>query len=134
MNRLAQTTIITILSLIIIFHILVLTSIIPYDIVWGGRITSQQQMIPLVLASTLLNAVFLLIILVYCGIWKVNISNRILKISIWAMMFFFLLNTLGNLMSESNFEKWVFAPTTLILSWSLLQLALNSRSAGIKSE
>ncbi len=120
MKRTAETTLAIFFSLIIIFHLLVITSVIPSDIVWGSRLSSQDQLILFESISIVLNVVFLIVIFIRMGVLKMNISKKLINGFLWAMMVLFLLNTLGNLASESSFEKLAFTPVTLILSICLL--------------
>lgn len=43
---------------------------------------------------------------------------------LWAFVLLFVLNTFGNLLAESMFEKLVFTPLTLISSILLLRIVL----------
>ncbi len=49
----------------------------------------------------------------------------LLRIIFWLMFFLFSLNTLGNLMAESMFEKALFTPVTLILAVLCLRIVLD---------
>ena len=124
MKLFATYTLIILFSLTIVFHILVLVSVIPNDIVWGSRLSNPKEIALFETISIALNTLFLLVILISAGILKVKISSKIIKGFIWGMMVFFLLNTIGNLASESTLEKIVFTPLTLFLSISLLFLVL----------
>lgn len=127
MKRTAETTLAIFFSLIIIFHLLVITSVIPSDIVWGSRLSSQDQLILFESISIVLNVVFLIVIFIRMGVLKMNVSKKLINGFLWAMMVLFLLNTLGNLASESSFEKLAFTPVTLILSICLLISLLSKK-------
>jgi hypothetical protein len=120
MKRIAETTLITLFSLIIFFHIFIITGLIPSDIVWGSRLSSQNQLIVFESISIFLNGFFLIIMLMKVGLLKAYLSPKVIKGVQWGMIVLFLLNTLGNLASENSFEKMVFTPMTLILSIFLL--------------
>lgn len=126
MKRLAEIILIALFSLTIVFHILVLAAVIPHDIVWGSRINATE-VTTFETISIVLNVLFLSIMLISAGILKVKISPKVINVAIWVMMVVFLLNTVGNLLSESAFEKAVFTPLTLILSICLLIIALANR-------
>lgn len=110
-------------SVIIIFHMLVLVGIIPYEIVWGGRLADREQMLVFEAVSIGLNLIMLSIVAIHSGLWKVKTNSRILIISLWVMTALFLLNTVGNLFSKSEMEKMIFTPVTLVLFVFCLRLA-----------
>ncbi|NVJ85777.1 MAG: hypothetical protein HWE15_05685 [Algoriphagus sp.] len=120
MKKTAEIVLIALFSLIIVFHFMIIFSIIPYTIVWGGRLISSGQMIIFESISILLNGFFLAIILIKIGYLKVNIPSKVIRSILWGMLILFLLNTLGNLASESGFEKLVFTPLTLVISLCLI--------------
>ena len=127
MQRFVEIILITIFSLTIVFHLLVITSVIPPDIVWGSRLNSPDQLIIFESISILLNGFFLAVMLVKVGFLKANLSPKVIRGLQWGMFALFLLNTVGNLASESSFEKMVFTPVTLILSICLLISILSKR-------
>ena len=59
--KLAAGIVMALLSVIVVFHLLVLSGVIPYNIVWGGRLESAAQMYVL---ETVSLAVILAVILV----------------------------------------------------------------------
>lgn len=114
-------------GLTIVFHLLVVAKIIPFDIVWGGRIQSESEMLKLELVSIALNLFFLFVVFAKAEIIKVRISAKFFRGMFWLMTALFLLNTLGNLMSENHLEKIIFTPITLILTVFSLILASSKR-------
>ena len=114
--RIATFSLITLFSLTILFHLLVISGIIPYNIIWGGRIESQSQMYLFESISIIVNIVFLLIIFIYAEIVRFKVSSRVITTCLWIMTGFFLLNTLGNLLSVNSLEKAVFTPATALIS------------------
>lgn len=118
---------VSIFSLILIFHFLVLFGFIPFKIVWGGRINSESEMILFESISIGINLVMIGLVLTYSQIIKNNIPVKILRIGIWAMAVLFAVNTLGNILSLNNFEKWFFTPQTFILSILCIWLALKNQ-------
>tara|TARA_B100001245_G_C22863461_1_gene415235 strand:+ start:342 stop:839 length:498 start_codon:yes stop_codon:yes gene_type:complete len=127
-SRITELILIAIFSLLIIFHILIITSVIPYDIVWGSRLSSVNEMIVFEAVSLGLNVVFLGVILMHSQIIKPILPNKVIKGLLWAMMALFILNTLGNLTSDNAFEKIVFTPVTILLSLSLFLVAKSKKS------
>ncbi len=112
----------------VIFHLLVLTSVIPFTIVGGGRITSQSEMYPLETTALLLNIFFLFIALVQADYVRLRVSPKILSGVLWVMFGTFLLNTVGNLFSNSQLEKLIFTTITLILAAFSAILAISRTS------
>ena len=129
LTRVAARAIWIILSLMILFHLLVLFSVIPYDMVWGGRLESRQQMLRFESVSILLNLGMLVITGIKAGMIKWRVRAVFITILLWIMFVLFALNTLGNLMSVSLLEKAIFTPFTAILALSCLILALDKRSS-----
>jgi len=115
-------------SLTILFHLLVLSSIIDYSVVWGGRITSQSQMYVYEGAAFVFNALFLFIILVKTGVFKNKLVTKVIRPCLWFMFFFFLQNAVGNLLSINSIEKAIFTPLTILVSILCLVLILNRDS------
>lgn len=97
---------------------------VPKEIVWGGRINSQDQFFTLEIVSISLNVFMLLIVLIYMGAIRWKLKPVILKSAFWIMFLLFLLNTVGNLFSENEFEKTVFTPLTLLLALLCLRIAI----------
>ncbi|GEO05691.1 hypothetical protein AAE02nite_33550 [Adhaeribacter aerolatus] len=124
-TRIAATGMLIILSLIILFHLLVMVGIIPYDMVWGGRLKNSAQMLSFEAISILLNLIMLAVVGIKAGVFKVNIHRTIIQVALWAMFGLFLLNTLGNLLSQNELEKLIFTPLTLLLAVFSLRLALS---------
>ena len=63
MHNVALFGSIGIYTLSIVFHLLVIIQIIPSSIVWGGRLTNQQELFIFESISIVLNGFFLLIML-----------------------------------------------------------------------
>ena len=120
----ASIGIIIILSLLIIFHLLVLVDIVPYQVVWGGRIESKSQLSKFEIFSVCINLFMILLVCVKSGFLKILMNQKVLQISLWLMCVLFVLNTIGNLLSVNMIEKIVFTPITIILAFLSLRLAI----------
>ena len=112
----AINTMITLLSAVVIFHILVLIQIIPYQIVWAGRLNSIAEMQRFETISILINCFIILLITIKGNYLNFKFSSKIINSLVWLFIILFSLNTIGNLMAKSNFEKLVFTPLTFILA------------------
>lgn len=122
-EKLAGTILLIFLVLLTIFHLFILFKVFPADIVWSGQVkdaTTNLLMMELIaLATTLL---FILIIAV--KIRKFDKYRRLVNIGTWVIFIFLVLNTLGNLASEHFIEKIILAPTTLLMAFLALRLAI----------
>lgn len=118
-----------ILSGIVVFHLLVLLRVIPYDIVWGGRLTSEAQMVSFETVSILVNSFMLLVLALRAGVVPVRVPPLVLRLAFGLMAGLFALNTVGNLLSTNSFETWTFTPLTLLLAVFSLRLAMGSPQA-----
>ncbi|CCH52733.1 hypothetical protein BN8_01755 [Fibrisoma limi BUZ 3] len=123
-ERLATNGLLAVLSLVIIFHLLVLLRIIPYSIVWGGRLTSDTQMVRFELTSIVINALMLTVVAIRAGLLRIRVPALLINITLWLMAGLFTLNTVGNMASLNTVEQLVFTPLTLILAIFSLRLAL----------
>jgi len=114
-NRLIKIVLLLFFTLIIVFHLLVIFGIIPFENVWGGRLKNQKEMILFEAVSIILNAFFIVIVLVKSRYLNLNISHKIITFLLWIMTFLFFLNTIGNLFAVNNLEKYIATPITLLL-------------------
>lgn len=100
--------------LTIIFHLLIISGVIDYRFVWGGRLENDQQMWVFESVSIGLNALFLWTVLQRMNSIKSLFPQWLLKTILVIMMVVFALNTLGNLLAEELLETLLFTPLTLI--------------------
>ena len=105
------------------FHFSILFGLIPYDIVWGGKLNSKEEMISFELVSISLNLFFLWISLQIAGWVKIILNRKTIQIILWIMGILFLINTLGNLASENSLETMIFTPMTAFLSLACIYIA-----------
>jgi hypothetical protein len=115
-NRGVKAVILILFILIVIFHFLVIFGIVPFQNVWGGRLKTQEEMLKFEAFSIVLNLIFIAVVLVKAGFWKVKISPKIISLLLWIMTILFALNTIGNLFAVNNLEKYIATPITFILS------------------
>ncbi|MES2766854.1 MAG: hypothetical protein V4642_13350 [Bacteroidota bacterium] len=130
-ENIATKGMLIIFSLITIFHVLVITGVVPFQIVWGGRLQNREQMLVFEAVSIALNTIMLIVVMVRAGMLSISIRPSVLKVIFWTMCGLFLLNTVGNLFSANSFEKAFFTPLTLLLAVFSWRLAVND-SAKIK--
>lgn len=115
------------LTLVLCYHLLILTELISYQVVWGGRLETKSQMYVFETISIMINLIILAIILIKGSYLKTNIPVRIINISLWILTAIFVLNTLGNLFSNNFLEMIIFTPITLIFSILCYRMAVEKR-------
>lgn len=123
-RRFAINGLLLILSLVVLFHLLVIIRVIPFDIVWGGKLKNVSQMRSFEAVSVLLNLLMLAVVAMHAGILRLTVSPVIIKIALWTMFVLFLVNTFANMLSENAMEKIIFTPLTFLLSMFSLRLAV----------
>ena len=126
-SRTAATGIAIILTMIIVFHLLVVSRVIPYDIVWGGNISDPNDLWLMEAISIAVNALLLFLVLAYMDVVNVRPNKTVTKVFFWIMFIFFLLNTLGNILAKQSLETFIFTPLTVLLSLFSLRIAMNGK-------
>lgn len=108
---------------ILLFHFSILLKIVPYDITWGGRLQNDSEMYVFESVSIIINLVFLASLLIKGRYIKEVIPMKAVNVILWVFLVIFGFNTIGNIFSETNFEK-LFTLVTLafvFLIWSTLR-------------
>ncbi len=126
MISIAQFGLLILLSLFLVLHFIILLKIIPYNLVWGGRLKSDKEMVRFEIFSIVINALFIIVILVQMHFFIIEIPKKIITYTLWLMTGLFLLNTLGNLTSKNKLEQRLFTPITILLAIFSLILALSN--------
>jgi len=109
---------------VILFHISIIAQIIPYNVVWAGKMKTVKEMRVFETASILINIFLVFILLIKGRYLKPTFSEKILNGILWLFVFVFVINTIGNLLAKTLFEKAVFTPLTLIsaiLLWIIVR-------------
>jgi hypothetical protein len=122
--KIAINIILLLIGFIIIFHFLVLTQTIPFNIVWGGKLKNESEMIRLETISITINILLIFVILIKGNYLKLNFSVKLLNAILWLFILLFALNTIGNLLAESSIETIIFTPMTFILSILCLRIVI----------
>jgi hypothetical protein len=127
-HKKAATVALSFLAMLILYHLLILTSIISYENVWAGKLKTLQQMYQFEGISIVMTILISWFIAMRSEILKPLIPQRFISVLMWLLVVIFTLNTLGNLQATSQFEKFVFTPITILLTLLSILLALkNSR-------
>lgn len=119
------------LSLVLIYHILILTELIPYKIAWGGRLETKSQMYSFETVSIVINLLIMLVILIKGAYLKTNIPVGIINIFLWILTALFTLNTIGNLFSNNFLEMIIFTPLTFISAILCYRMAIEKKEIDI---
>lgn len=126
--KFASYAVTALLSGLLLFHILILTGLVPYGIVWGGSIENKSQMQASELFSIIVNLFMLFIVTAKASFIKISIPEKLTDLLLWAFVVFFALNTVGNLLSKSTLETVIFTPVSLLSAVFFLRLALEKGS------
>lgn len=121
----SSAILVVLLFILLIFHFLVVTGVIPFEIIWGGKLENYAQMLVYESVSIGINLVIILVVCVNAGFIKFTVNRILVRVSLWVIFFLFLLNTLGNFTSQNQFERIVFGPLTLVLSFLCLKLSVS---------
>lgn len=118
------------LALISIFHVCIILQFIPYNIAWGGRLSNESEMYQFETVSIGINLFLIAIVAIKGKYLKLRLSDKITNTILWIFLFIFILNTIGNLVAKTNFEKG-FSILTLFLAfliWKVLKIkAVNDK-------
>lgn len=123
--RLASNLIITVLIIALGMHVLILSNVLPYDFIWGGRVESRDQLLILESISISIQLVFIFIIAVKAGYIFKGRLKRTTIIGTWVMCGVMILNTLGNLASTSSVETIFMTPLTILMAILAFRLAID---------
>ena len=123
-QKIAGVSLTILFSITMVFHLLVLTSIIDFHLVWGGRLHSKTEMVQFETVSLIVNLLFLIIVALKMNWLRFRFPKVVVTVLLWLMAVVFSLNTLGNLVSLNRLETIVFTPITLVSAVFCVVLAL----------
>jgi hypothetical protein len=108
---------------VILFHLCVITKIVPYGITWGGRLTNDTEMYIFETISILINVFLSWVLLMKGNLVKYKFSNQVVNIILWIFFAIFILNTIGNIFAKTFFEKFFAILTCIfaILIWNIIK-------------
>lgn len=127
-ERLAINSLLLLFSLVTVFHLLVLVRIIPFEIVWGGRLKNTDEMVAFESVSLLLNVIMFSVVGLFAGLLKIKVNQKFITVAFWLMAIVFLMNTVGNVLSVNNTEKIIFTPLTFVLCVFCFRLAIGRKN------
>ena len=128
--RLATQLSLFLFALLILFHTSVILGMIvfdyvPIDFLWGGRMETKEQLLGYEIISLLIMVLCLFIVLVRSERIRIPILMGVAKVVLWVLFVLFFINTVGNLMANTTFEKF-FAIMTALLAMLCLRMAIES--------
>ena len=129
-SRVAINSMLVLILAVVIFHLSVMAKIIPYGIIWGGRLKSEQEMYVFETISVFINLFLGFALLMKAGYIKSYLRQNIINIILWIFLVLFILNTIGNFFAKTNFEK-LFAVVTIIFA-ILIGFILKSKTISTK--
>jgi hypothetical protein len=111
------------IAAVTLFHLTILIKIIPYEITWGGKLKNDAEMYLFESISILTNLFLGYVLLIKGKFVSKLISTKVVNIILWIFLFIFGLNTLGNIFSETLFEKSLSLLTLVFtfLLWNILK-------------
>ena len=122
--KLSGSLLLSLLIILLLFHILILVKVVPYEIVWGGQVKDTSSMLIFEGISVFITIIFMLIVSMKIDYIKPGKFLRIVNIGLWFAFVYFLFNTIGNLTSGVILEKLIFAPVTIIMTILAFRLAI----------
>ena len=122
--NIAIKTMLLILSLVLVYHVLIVSQLIPYEAVWGGRLTSISQMYRFETTSIIINIFILLILLIKGTFIRISLPTRLINSLLVLFSLLFALNTIGNIFSSNIWEAIIFTPITLMASILCYRIAI----------
>ena len=122
--KLAASMMMAFLSCVVVFHLLVLSGVVPYDLVWGGRLENATQMYVFETVSITINLAIIVVVGIKGGYIKPFLPSNVVTFLLWVLAILFALNTVGNLFAESKVEMILFTPLTLISAVLFYRMAI----------
>ena len=123
--RRAGIVVLSLFGLFFVFHVCVITGIVPHQYVWGGLIESPDEMFGKELLSMAVLAVSALIVSMRAGFLFPGKLTVLIRIFVWILFGLFVLNTIGNLLARTSLETWAFTPITALLAVLLFRMGLS---------
>lgn len=125
--KLAAISLAVIVAVVICFHLIVVSGIIPYTIVWGGRLENRSQMLIFEGVSIAVNGFILWLTAQRANWLSTRLSPKLVSLLFWTLAILFMLNTVGNLLAKASLETYLFTPLTFISALLCIRLALKDQ-------
>ena len=117
-----------ILGILALIHIAILTGIlffdyVPIDSLWGGKMKTVAQLLNFEIVSLLTSSIFFFLLLIRSKLLNIPKLTGIARIAMWVLFIFFLVNTIGNVLATTTFERY-FAIASGALAFLFLRIAV----------
>lgn len=122
--KLAGKITIAIIVLFIIFHILVLLSFLPSNLIWCGQIADEATVMKHEILRLLGSFIFLAIIIEKLNQHKITKFRKSSNAAFWFIYIYFIITSIAKLALAVTLERFIFIPVTVILSVLLFRLAI----------
>ena len=109
---------------VILFHLLVISGIIPFGYVWGGKLENVSQMLLFESISMLINVIIGWVLFTKLRPGRFYLSENVANFILYGLAALFLINTVGNLFAETNLELFIATPLTLLLAICCYRLVM----------
>lgn len=109
---------------VIVFHLSVVFKVIPYNIIWGGRLKSDSEMYVFEAISIVINLFLGAVLRMKHNKMKASVGTKTIDLILRIFLVLFALNTIVNACAKTIFEKSfaVLTLTFVILIWKLLTI------------
>ena len=121
-NRSLYVKILTGITVVaIVFHTLILIKVVPYEMTWGGKLKTDEEMYIFEILSILINAFFIFVLLQKASFIQLFFGKKTISSILWIFFTLFALNTIGNVFAKTTFEKSLTILTLIncILLWKI---------------
>ncbi|MDH5655803.1 MAG: hypothetical protein OEZ34_07845 [Spirochaetia bacterium] len=124
--KLAGNILIGASAVIAVLQILVIFGVIPFDMLWGGNFTEEEEDPTLQFQLIVLFVTFLFgaALAVKVGYIKTQKFDEWINLFFWIMFIYFIINGMANLASGITFIKMILAFIALILAFFTYRLVI----------
>ena len=121
----AATLMMVFLSVSAVFHVLILSGVIPYKLVFSGLLYTELQMYMYAVSTIAALIVVICVISIKGGYMKPFVSKAALNAILWILVAIFTVGAAGILWSKTTLEMILFTPPALISAILCYRMTLN---------
>ncbi len=123
--RTAGNILLVAFGLLAVFHLLVIFEVVSSGMVWGGQAAgSASTGRTLEIISLVATVLFGLVVTAKLDYIVEGRFRQAIRILLWIIFAYLLLNALGNLASGVSVENLIFAPISVLMALLVLRLAI----------
>lgn len=112
------------LSLLVLFHILILSRILPSKWIWADKKRSRTALLLSEVLALLINFVALAIVTLYLEYWSVGYRENVARIGFWLLLGYFTANVINSLRSSNPVKRYGYGLFCLVMALLSLRMAL----------